>query len=73
MSVFCSNPKFDLKLNSVDPEDFLETDEDALPIYPDIHQLFSDDPEHLDMTSELHECLDDILDEVISFSKVRRK
>lgn len=70
LSVFCNNPRFDLQLNSVDPEDFLETDDDAVPIYPDVQQLFSDDPEYHDMTSELYECLDDVLDEITSFSEV---
>jgi len=42
LQVFCSNPKFDLTLNSADPEDFLEDDDDDIkPLYPDIHLLFS--------------------------------
>lgn len=70
LQVFCSNPKFDLKLNSVDPEDFLDADDDEKPMYPDTNQLFSDDVEYLDMVEELNECMDDVVDEVVQYSKV---
>ena len=70
LSVFSSNPRFDLKLNSVDPDDFLETDDDAKPLYPDISHLFSDDQEYQHMSAELTECIEDILEDIISFSKV---
>lgn len=70
MSVFCSNPKFDLKLNSIDPDDFLEADDESKPLYPDCYQLFSDDAEYIDMMDGLYECMEEILDDVISYSKV---
>ncbi|XP_067943512.1 dynein axonemal heavy chain 6-like [Watersipora subatra] len=69
LDVFCSNPRFDLKLNSVDPDDFLDADDDLKPIYPDTNQLFSDDPEYQDMTEELNDCMEEVLEEVVSYSQ----
>ena len=57
-------------MNSVDPEDFLDADDDMKPIYPDTNQLFSDDAEYLDMVEELKECMEDALEEVTSYSQV---
>ena len=43
----------------MDPEDFLDADDDEKPMYPDTNQLLSDDVEYLDMVEELNDCMDD--------------
>ena len=54
----------------MDPEDFFDADDDEKPMYPDTNQLLSDDVEYLDMVEELNDCMDDVVDEVVSYSKV---
>ena len=69
LETFYSPPKFDLKLN-YDLEKKPEEDEEDEKPWPDINQLFGDDPDYQNVINDIMEYITSSLEDVVDYTTV---